>query len=258
MLTKKKDFVALVLWTIVSSVVLYIFSLPLAISGLFFYIVPGVYFSIRAPHLIKKTAIAATVFWILVFLSGVILLGNEAWIDNSIFSYRLFGFFDIEYFIFGFFYPYFVVIFYEYFLDNYGKKEKTEATIKRLITILTAFGAGLLVYFILFLQVPKINYSYAVIGVVFLLAPLLLMLWRYPNLLKKFAIVVLFFSFHTFLYEILALKIGFWSFPIGVDKYLSWVTFFGVSFPIEEFFFFIIIIVAAILSYYEFFDDDRK
>lgn len=174
------------------------------------------------------------------------------------FGYRLFGFFDIEYLVLGFFYPYFVVIFYEYFLEHDGKHDKTRSLIKRLVFVTCSFGIALLTYFLFFRHVPQIHYSYAVLGLIFLVIPTLLMLFRYPNLLGKFAITILFFSLQTFIYEILALKLNYWSFPAGDGKYLSWVTFFGVSFPIEEFLFYLILFPVAILSWYEFFDDDRK
>ncbi|MDP1690164.1 MAG: hypothetical protein Q8L52_03115 [bacterium] len=54
MLTKRQDFLLLIAWTAVSAVILYTFSLSLAVSGLFFYVVPLIYLSLKAPYLVKK------------------------------------------------------------------------------------------------------------------------------------------------------------------------------------------------------------
>jgi hypothetical protein len=94
--------------------------------------------------------------------------------------------------------------------------------------------------------------------VLFLLIPLLLIIDKYPKLLKKFSLVAIFFIFHTLVYEILALNLGYWEFPQLQSQYVGWVNLFGVSFPVEELFFYITIGSISLLSYYEFFDDDRK
>lgn len=259
MLHKEQDFFLLLSWAIFSSFLLYYFSLPLIVSGFTFYIIPALYLSLKCPRfLVKKITLVSFIFWAILFLSGIILLGNNAWVDNSFFRYRLFGFFDLEYLLFGFFYLYFIVIFYEYFFEHHTKKEKIKSHLLNLIILLSILAITLFAYVLFFKEVPKIPYAYGTIGIIFLLAPSFLMLYRYPHLIKKFSAVTLFFFFQTFMYEMVALKVNYWTFPLGDAKYWSWVTFFNVSFPLEEFLFFLIITPSAILSYYEFFDDDRK
>ena len=88
------------------------------------------------------------------------------------------------------------------------------------------------------------------------LIPLLISLFKFPNLSKKFFLAGSYFFFFAFVYELTALKLGWWKF-IGND-FIGWVSIFKLSFPFEELFFWFLLLAMAILSYYEFFDDDGK
>ena len=63
-----------------------------------------------------------------------------------------------------------------------------------------------------------------------------------------------FFLFYSLLYEITAMKLGWWSFP---GEYIGLVTILE-TFPIEEFIFWILLFAMAVLTFFEYTEDDEK
>ncbi len=94
-------------------------------------------------------------------------------------------------------------------------------------------------------------------GTILLIIPLLIVLFIYPKLSSKFFKTGVYFFLMAMIYELTALKLGWWHFP-RETKFIGWVSILGLQFPFEEFFFWMILCAMAILSYYEFFADDRK
>ena len=86
--------------------------------------------------------------------------------------------------------------------------------------------------------------------------PSIIELFRHPKLLPKFLLVVIYFFFLTFVYELTALKLGQWIFPS--NQYIGWVSIFGLNFPLEEFFFGFFFYAMVTLACYEAFDCDEK
>ncbi len=99
------------------------------------------------------------------------------------------------------------------------------------------------------------RYAYLVIGSLFGVPPLIVVIWRKPELLIKFVKASMFLIFLFLSFEITALKLDQWRFP---GEYIGYVSLFGVTFPLEEFFFWIVMSTAISLVYYEFFVDDEK
>ncbi|MBW2993728.1 hypothetical protein KY317_04100 [Candidatus Woesearchaeota archaeon] len=182
---------------------------------------------------------------------------NLQWlIPNSILPYRLFGIVTIEILFWAVSLAYFIIMFYEYFLDKHITKKLWAPKLKYLIIIgLILLSAFILIYFIN-PSVFNIPYFYVIFGTGLFLIPVILELSTHTRLAAKFFRTAAYFSYLTFLYEVTALKLGWWSFP-GTE-FIGWINIFGVSFPIEELFFWIMLTALACLSWYEFFDDDQK
>jgi len=147
-------------------------------------------------------------------------------------------------------------MFYEYFVDKHATKRLWNPKLKYLLT------AGILIFIIftlLFINSPKllnIPYFYLWFGIVLTLLPFIFQWFEFPHVTKKFLLVGIFFFYLHFLYEITALKLGWWAFP--GQEFIGQVSLLGVIFPIEEVVFWFILLALAILSFYEYFDDDEK
>jgi hypothetical protein len=154
-------------------------------------------------------------------------------------------------------YVYFVVMFYEVFIDTKKRLQKTSPHLK----ILALLGSGTLAIFsFIYLLQPEalfIQYFYLKFGVVLGLLPIIFVLFRFPKLYAKFAKVGLYFFVLSFIQELTALKYNHWNFPDS-SQFIGSVRFLQFTFPFEELFFWIILGSFAMLAYFEFFDDDRK
>jgi hypothetical protein len=101
----------------------------------------------------------------------------------------------------------------------------------------------------------KVEYFYLLWGVAGLLIPTLLIFVKYKMLRLKLLVIGSYFFYLGIIYELNALALNWWYFPID-SKFVGWVSIFGYNFPIEEFVFWIILCAAGTISWYEYFDDD--
>jgi hypothetical protein len=155
-----------------------------------------------------------------------------------------------------FLYVYFILLFYEAYFD----KEKQKALypkIKYFIYLMAGiFGCVVFTHFF----APSlliINYFYAKAGLILFLLPMVAVLFKFPSLYGKLLKVASFFFYYSFVYEITALELSQWSYPVP-SQFLGYINIYKYSFPIEEFFFWIMLGGLAVLTYYEYFDDDQK
>jgi len=255
---EKIDLILLLLYPIFASLFLLFIKGNAFLSIIIFFAIPPLYLSFRAKKYVKKSLIFSLVLGLpLFFIVDYIAHLTKTWLlHDSILPFRFFNYVPLEDWIWAVFYIYFIVIFYEYFLDKDVKVQAWHKNMKYLVM-------GLLIAFVLFLSAlilnPKylnIPYFYLTMGLTVILLPILLILLKFPKLTAKFFKTGAYFFYLVFIYEITGLKLDLWSFP-GTE-FIGWVTFLGVSFPIEEFVFWIMLGSMAALSYYEFFDDDRK
>lgn len=121
----------------------------------------------------------------------------------------------------------------------------------------------LLVWVILFVlvlifssQPLVVPYFYLVFGLVIFIFPIAMMWLYYPRNLPKITLSLFYFTYLSFLYEIVALMNGWWYFP-GTE-FIGYVSFGDISFPIEEFVFWIILFAPAVISAFEYLDDDLR
>lgn len=249
--------IVLLVWPFIASLISFLTQASAFASIVLFLVIPCVYLAI----LRKSSVIKAVVFSLITSVPFIIAIDyvahiNKQWIiPYSILPARLFGIVSIEVVAWAFFLSCFMIMFYEYFSEP---KKKQRVWGSRMIYLGIFFVALLGVFIFLLHQFPfllYIPYFYFWFGFIFLFIPSLIELIRRPKLYIKIFPVGIYFFVVTFIYEITALKLGWWLFP---GKYLGWVTVLGVGFPFEEMFFWLMVLAIAAVSYYEFFDDDEK
>ncbi len=257
MRNKKIDLIILILFPIVSSVAAFLFKANAFFSVILFLGIPSLYLSLKERNHIKKAAFFSLLgLPIIIFVDYIAHLTNAWVIPVSVLPYRLLGYVSLEVILWTFFQIYLVIMFYEYFLEEHVRDKIWYPRTKYLVLIV--FGL-LLIFFGFFFTAQNllyIPYWYLIFGLSTILLPVILQALAFPRTLLKILKVVPYFFFLTFIYEITALKLGWWAFP-GTE-FVGWVSFFGVRFPFEEFSFWLMLLAVALLSYYEFYDDDEK
>ena len=255
---ESKDLGIMFLYPIVAVIISFLFKPNAFGSVMLFLAVPSIYLSIRGVKYIKKSFIFSLVTTIpLMIVIDYIAHLTGMWnISNSILNGRLFDYVTIEVILWAFFTCYLVVIFYEYFIDKHASKRLWTPKLKYLLMTSLLIFIAFIVMFFNFPNLLNIPYFYLCFGVVLTLLPFLFQWFEFPHVTKKFLLGGIFFFYRHSLYEITALKIGWWTFP-GKD-FIGLVSLFGVTFPIEEVIFWFILLALAILSFYEYFDDNEK
>jgi len=168
---KKVDVILLVLFPIMAVVVSLLIKANYLVSILLFFGLPAAWLSYRTQHMIAKSGFfALTISIPLTILGNSIAVLNDAWRTTSMFSYRVFGVFPVEDFLWSFMGFYLLIIFYEHFL-NKGKHELVDERMKYFVW--PAVFLVVLFLFVLFLKPDLLvfKYSYLLIGFVFVLLP---------------------------------------------------------------------------------------
>lgn len=236
----------------------FLFGIQTLLGSIFlFFVIPSVYLS----FLLRRSVVKSLIFSVIAMLPVGIVIDyvihlTHQWFVPSIFPFRIFGLVPIEDLIWGFFSIYFVLMFYEYFMESHHERKIWHPRMK-VFSLL--FISILLLFLVLYLFAPRllyIPYAYFWLCFILVLIPVVIEMIRRPILFPKVLTVGVYFFFFDIFYEITALKLGWWTFP-GVH-YIGLVSLFGVQFPFEEFFFWMLLFSTAILSYYEPFDDDEK
>ena len=233
-----------------------VLKLNLIGSILVFYFIPSLFLSIRIKAEIGK----ASIFSLLGIPAYILIetVGNvsNAWTVPTLFPFKLFGS-SIEGALWGFFAIYLAVMFYEYFIDHHITKKLYGKNFKYFMILVLALFSIFILSLFGFPNFLRIPYAYSIIGLVFILIPILLELFSHHKFFTKFFIAAAYFFYFNFIYEITALTLRWGYFPVN-GQFIGWIDLFGLMFPFEELFFFIMISVMAILSLFEFFDEDHK
>lgn len=254
----KIDVILIILFPVAAAVLTLIFKTNFLISTLLFFGVPSLYLCLRKPGIVFKSLIFTTIFSIpLVIVMDYLAIMDKSWIiPSSLFNFRFFGTNSIEGLIWGFLYVFFIIMFYEYFLDFGKKEDRVSKNTKYLIAI----SLSVLTVFLLFLFVSPgllhIKYFYLKSGTILILLPLVTFLSFFPKLWTKYVKIGVYFFGLSLLHEVAGLHTNQWTFP--GHNFIGFVELFGLKFPFEELLFWMILCAAALLSYYEFFADDKK
>jgi len=153
-------------------------------------------------------------------------------------NFRLFGYVTIEQFIWLFLYLYFVAMFYENFLDEYcthvlhGRK-------MRYFTL--TLSVPLVLFLIVLFAYPRllnIHYFYLKASLVAVLPAIIIWLVKFPRFSLKFFWFGIYFFFLSLTYEVTALLLKQWSFPVA-HQLIGYLNLGIVRIPFEEFTFWI-------------------
>lgn len=257
------DIVILFLLTAVAVIVSVIFETSFLISILLFFAIPSLWLTvrnIRKTTILKKAAKFSLVLGIpMATVVDYIAVVNKQWfIPESFFSYRLFDVVVVEQYIFTLLIFYYIVLFYEHFLDR-GENHGSAPGLKILGSVYWGVLLVVIVTIIVFPGTLSFPYAYTIMGFVVGVIPLIIFFVRYnrPILYKKFVIAGAYFFVVLTAFELVAIELGQWVFPKEGD-FIGSVTLFGYTFPFEEFFLWLILFTVGLLSYYEYFSDDRK
>lgn len=253
---KFKDLILISGIFLVSALVIIILKIGYLGGVLIFFGVPAIYLSVKNKKLIKKSATFSAIFVLpLTVIIDYITHVSKVWYEFSESGIRILEAFPLEAFLWSFTYMYFIVVFYEYFFDKDKNKNKISKNIRYLVfaNTLLMFSFALIYFFNKELLI--INYFYAILILVLFFIPIIFMTYNSPSLIKKISIQGFYFFFLSIAYELIALRLGHWTF--GQGKYIGWVEISSFGFPLEEFIWLIFAVPAGICIY-EFFADDEK
>lgn len=257
--TKIKQLLILILFLFLAPIACLIFKLNALSSVIVFLVAPSVYLSFLLKENIKKSLIFSAVTSIpFIIVIDYIANVTKQWVEpQTIFPFRFLGIISVEVILWTFFLTYFMIMFYEIFFDN--RKDDKIIFSQRTKFLATISLTVLLVFFLIYFFTPQIlyiSYFYLKFGIILIFIPLFIEMFRRPKLAGKALGIGAYFFFLSFLYEITALKLGYWYFP--GSQFIGMITIFGVAFPFEELFFYILLLPMACICYYEFFAGDEK
>lgn len=246
-----------VAWPILAAGLIYVFSIPFIFASFLIFGVPGIYLSWRKPSIIKKSLlftllIVSTVSWA---LDHMAFLDKTWFVDNS-WLRILNGTIPIEDLIFGVWWSYFGIVFWEYFLDHGSHKFKFNPAIRYLIALL---ALGVAIFFGLYFYASDVLYQpyfYVKFGMIMLVPIILVTIIRFPKLIKKLLVIGLYFFSISLLGEYVGLARNHWNFP-GIH-YLGTTTLAGKIVPWDELIFWVTLGMPGLICWYELFADDRK
>ncbi len=251
------DLAVFLVYPIIASLISFLLRANAFFSVIIFYGIPSIYLSFMMKKNVKNAAVFSLVGIIPMIVIDYIAHLTKVWeVTNSIIPFRLFGFVTLEVLLWVIFAFYFTVMFYEYFLDKHITHKLYKPRFKYLIISILALFSLFLFLLFGFPQFLRIPYFYLIFGVILILIPIVFELFEYPRFYTKFFKAQAYFFYLNFIYEITALKLGWWIFP--GNEFVGWVSVFGVEFPFEEFFFWIMLTALAILTYFEFFDREIR
>lgn len=252
----KTDLFLMLIFPIVAFIISLIFKINSFGSIILFLLIPSIYLSIKGKKYVKKSLIFSLIAGIpiVIILDGIGHLYNF-WFIKTIFSFRIFMS-PLESILWGILTVYFTIMFYEYFQNKHPQKRIIKPRMKILLKIMLVLFFIFSLSFLFYPLLLNIPYFYAVWGVVFVLAPLIVVLIRSPRLASKYFFAAAYFFYFSLLYEIAAIKLEWWKFLDG--SYVGWLNVLGIAMPVEELAFYLLFLAIAIISYYEFFDDDEK
>ena len=252
------NFLIILVWPIIASAIALFFGVKtILVSIILFLVLPSLYLSYLLPKSIIKSLIFSFVGALPIYIViDYILHINGQWFVPTIFSFRFLDAIPLEDFFWSLFFAYFVVMFYEFFFEFHNETKKWHPRMYFFIALL------LFIFFVflgLYLFYPNLlNFSYAYFFVAFFLLflPAIIEIIYNPKLIRKLLPSSFYFLFLNFIYEITAIKLGWWHFPSS--QYVGMFSIFNVQFPLEELFFYVIFLAVMVLATYDTFDDYKK
>ncbi|MFA6416821.1 MAG: hypothetical protein WCW61_01365 [Patescibacteria group bacterium] len=175
----------------------------------------------------------------------------DAWDVQSILP-RLFGIAPLENILFAFLNFFWVLAFYEYFVDRDLKRRIS----KRFRFIILGYILLFLSVFSIFFIAPNLlAVNYVLLALIILLIPGVIMFYFNPKLLKKTWLPTVFFALVFFIYEVVSLIVGSWWWP---GEYILTINLAGNVFPLDDVIIWYFLSTPVLIGGYEFFVDDNK
>lgn len=257
------DKILLLLFPVIAMIVSTQLINSYALSTVLFYGLPGIYLSFRFGQVwqIKKVFLFAILFTIpFTIVVDYIGIKSGLWYTpTSSLIVRFLNTTPWEDFLWMIVGAYTIVMIYET-LINQGKQELINR--RALYFLLPAVIIIVVFFFILTVFGSEVfvfhgKYTYLILASIFFLSPALLFIIKFPEYLKKFLPISMYFLYLTIFFEITATYLNQWIFT---GQYLIQpLNIFGnTPIPYEELFFVGIIGPMTAVSLYEFFDKDVK
>lgn len=247
---KKFKLIALFSYILLACLIVYITKITYLFSILLVLVPPSIANFLWLKKSRKKVLIFSIISTLL-FAFAIELSSRLAntWDVQSILP-RLFGIIPLENMLFAFLNIFWVLSFYEYFVDR-DTATKISGKFKYLIILFCLFS--LIIFSLYFYNPDIIRLNYFVMAVIILIIPSIIIFSKRPRLLKKTILPTLFFAIVFFIYEIVSLKIGSWWWP---GEYIKTFTLFGKVFPLDDVIIWYFLSTITLVGGYEFFADD--
>jgi len=249
---KKLRLVELFIYAIIACLIVYFTKLTYLFSIILVLVPPSIINFLWLRKSRKKVLIFSLVSTFL-FAFAIELSSRLAnvWDVQSILP-RLFGLIPLENMLFAFLNIFWVLSFYEYFVDN-DTNIKISRKFKYLIILFCLFS--LIIFGFYLYNIANIKMNYFTTALIILICPSIIIFGMNPKLLKKTILPVLFFAVVFFIYEVVSLKIGSWWWP---GKYFMTFTIFGKVLPLDDVIIWYFLSTITLIGGYEFFADDGK
>jgi len=249
---KRKRLLLLGLYVLVSCAAVYILK-PVYLLSIIIVLVPPAVLNFLWLEKSRGKILLFSAATTLLFAPPVELSARlaNAWDVQSILP-RLFGIAPLENLLFAFLNFFWVLCFYEYFIDR-DKSSKISPRLRFIIFGYCLLAASVFAGFLINGNTVSLNYH--ILSVIILLVPGVIIFSLKPKLLAKTWLPTLFFAFVFFVYEIVSLLIGSWWWP---GEYLWPVNMFGRIFPLDDVIIWYLLSTPVLIGGYEFFVDDGK
>lgn len=212
------------------------------------------YLSLRDKKNWKKIIIAVIVFDILFESFDFIAEYTRAWtVTSLVFPVKLFGVLPLDNILGHMSIVLYTIVFYDHFLNKPSKKISKNVKYPLVIGFIFIILAALVYFYNPDLM--RIKYPFLILGTLAII-PAIKLAYLRPSVFFKMSIAGIYFFFYYLSIELMANAYKYWIYT--GNNYVGWVSFFGLTFPFEEFFFWVIFYGPTIIAYYELWIDDQK
>ncbi len=249
---KKSKLIFLVVYVLAACFLLWFWQ-PVYIISIFVVLVPPAIINFLWLKESRKKVLIFSLAATLLFAPPVELMARllNVWDVQSIFP-RPFGLIPLENMLFAFLNFFWVLSFYEYFI-NHDSAAKINKRFRYLILLYILFSSS--VFSLYSYNHSLVGAQYYVIALIVLVLPGILIFANNRKLLKKTIWPTLFFAVILFVYELVSLKIGSWFWP---GQYLLSFKIFGAVFPLDDVIIWYFLSTPVLIGGYEYFADDYK
>lgn len=246
----------LIYYLAVSALVLQ-FGLDYTVTAVLFMGIPSIYLSLKKPKIVRINLVYSLLFT-LTLVPVLDYLGHVSgsWFEaTGVSGVRILGVFPLDALLWGFLYSYFIISFYESYLDRHKTQFHVSRRVKSLVLILLSLALVFSALLLGRIEFPVVPYFYALIILLLFVVPITGIVVSHRQLLPKIVAQGIWFAVLSVIFELTALKAGHWWFP--GSYYVASVNLFGLWFPFEEALW-ILLAVPAYICIYEYFADDGR